>query len=175
MRALAPNVVGGRASLLKMMIEKHRRVKLSKLTSHLLPSAFVLTGALGCAAYSQANPAAIAEAVGTGVKAFGDVVKIYNEINPPQAGYTTVINSSNDFITVRSYNNNDWAMVVAAGQLNLKPGASGMITAKTDPLKLVWKRGNFGTLQPFGTVNLSQSTAPKGTKYVFVIGKQNTN
>ena len=45
------------------MIEKHRRVKLSKLTSHLLPSAFVLTGALGCAAYSQANPAAIAEAV----------------------------------------------------------------------------------------------------------------
>jgi hypothetical protein len=167
--------VGRRVSFFKMITEKQRRVKLRKLTSHLLPSAFVLTGALGCAAYSQANPAAIAEAVGTGVKAFGDVVKIYNQINPPQAGYTTVINSSNNFITVRSYNNNDWAMVVAAGQLNLKPGASGMITAKTDPLKLVWKRGNFGTLQPFGTVNLSQSTAPKGTKYVFVIGQQNTN
>jgi hypothetical protein len=175
MTAVTCSEVGRRASFFKIITEQHRRVKLRKLTSHLLPSAFVLTGALGCAAYSQANPAAIAEAVGTGVKAFGDVVKIYNEINPPQAGYTTVINSSNDFITVRSYNNNDWAMVVAAGQLNLKPGASGMIAAKTDPLKLVWKRGNFGTLQPFGTVNLSQSTAPKGTKYVFVIGKQNTN
>lgn len=153
----------------------HGKSKLKRVAAHLLPTAFALTGALSYAAYSQANPAAIAEAIGTGVKTFGEAVSVYNQINPAQSGYTTVINSSNNFVTVRSYNNNDWAMLVAAGQLNLKPGAQGMITAKTDPIKLVWRRGNYGTTQAFGTQNLSQSTAPKGAKYVFVIGQQNTN
>ena len=123
------------------------------------------------------DPTAIAAAIGTGVKTFGEVEAIYSRINPPQTGFTTVINSTNSVITVRSYNNNDWALLVAAGQLNLKPGAQGNITASTDPIKLIWRRGDFGTLKPFGTNRLNQSVAPKnrgGRNYVFVIGDQNT-
>jgi hypothetical protein len=123
---------------------------------------------------AAADPAATAQAIGTGVKAIKEIVGIYNLINPPQEGYVSVINSTNQVVTVRSYNNNDWLMLVAAGQINLKPGSDGKITASSNPVKLVWKRGNYGTVDPFGTKNLSQSVAPKDAQHVFVIGDANT-
>lgn len=117
-------------------------------------------------------------AIEAGVRLFDEVVKIYKQLNPPQEGYVTVVNTLKETVTVRSYNNNDWAKFVAAGQINLKPGASANITAETDPVVLVWKRGNYGTLKGFGTRNLNQSTQTKqpkkGQKKVFVIGEDNT-
>lgn len=112
--------------------------------------------------------------IAAGVQLFDEVVRIYQQLNPAQEGYVKVLNASNETVTVRSYNNNDWAKLVAAGQIVLQPGASANITAATDPVALVWKRGNYGTLKPFGTVNLSQSVAPKGPQHVFVITEDNT-
>ena len=120
------------------------------------------------------DPGTIMAAVGSGVKAFADVVKVYQDLNPPQSGQVSVVNDTKDTVTVRSYNNNDWAKLIAAAQITLKPGAAAMITAATDPVQLVWKRGNYGALKPFGTENLSQSSAPKGDGKVFVITEKNT-
>lgn len=161
-----------------MNFAKKMKNKTKRLVSYVLAIILVLVGALSYANPAHAvDPTAIAAAIGTGVKTLKEVLDVYDKINPPQEGYTTVINSSPEMVTVRSYNNNDWAMFVAAGQLNLKPGAQGKMTSKSDPFKLVWKRGNYGTLDAFGTKNLSQSLAPKDKQdkqYVFVIGQDNT-
>lgn len=123
----------------------------------------------------MANPVAVLSAIGTGVKTFSEVQKIYANLNPPQSGHVTVINTLSQTVTVRSYNNNDWAMLAASAQIVLKSGSSAMITAQSDPIKLVWKRGEYGTLTPFGTEHLSQSAVPKDHEKVFIIGDQNTN
>lgn len=89
------------------------------------------------------------------------IVGIYNLINLPQEGYVSIINSTNQVVTVRSYNNNDWLMFVAAGQLNLKPGSDDKITTSSNPVKLVWKCGNYGTVTPFETKILVNLLLPK--------------
>jgi AraC-like DNA-binding protein len=122
----------------------------------------------------MANPAAVLGAIGTGVKTFKEVADVYKDLNPPQTGHVTVLNTTDGIVTVRSYNNNDWAMLVASAQIVLKPNASAMITASSDPIKLVWKRGEYGAATPFGTQHLSQSAAPKDKETVFVIGSDNT-
>jgi len=114
------------------------------------------------------NPTVLPALIGTGVKTITEVLNVWGEINPPQEGYLTVINSSTEMVTVRSYNNNDFLMFIAAMQINLRPGERAMITARSNPIKLVWKSGNYGTLAPFGTRNLNQSAAPKNS--FFVIG-----
>jgi hypothetical protein len=122
-----------------------------------------------------ASPSEILEGVKAGVQAFGDVVSIYDRLNPGQEGFVHVLNKLDEPVTVRSYNNNDWLMWVAAGQTNLiGAGSEGFITAKTNPVKLIWKRGEYGTLSGFGTEKLGQSVAPKGGETVFVIGNENT-
>ncbi|NEO65658.1 MAG: hypothetical protein F6J98_36780 [Moorea sp. SIO4G2] len=113
-------------------------------------------------------------AIASGVQAFETVVKVYQNLNPPQEGYVQVLNTLDEIVTVRSYNNHDWAKIIAAGQINLKPGAAANITSATDPVALIWKRGDYSSVKGFGTKNLSQSVVPKGSQYIFVIAEDNT-
>jgi len=140
----------------------------NRLVSYALAIIVALTGVL-----SFSTPAKALD-IATGVQLFAKVVEIYTGLNPGQQGYVNVLNTLGETVTVRSYNNNDWLKAIAAGQINLKPGAQALITAKTDPVALIWKRGDFSTVTPFGTKGLNQSLAPKGTETVFVIGDANT-
>lgn len=141
-----------------------------RIVSYTLATIVAITGLLS---FSPPANAVLAE-IATGVQVFEKILAIYTGLNPGQEGYVNVLNTSAETVTVRSYNNNDWLKAVAAGQINLKPGGQAMITAKTDPVALVWKRGDFSTITPFGTKGLSQSLAPKGPSTVFVIGQANT-
>ncbi|MBU7581836.1 MAG: hypothetical protein KAF91_02800 [Nostoc sp. TH1S01] len=114
------------------------------------------------------------EAVKAGVNLAKDVLKVYQDLNPPQEGYVRVLNKLNRDVTLRSYNNNDWLKAIAAGQTYLKAGGQGYITAKTNPLVLLWKRGNYGTVEAFGLKGFGQSAVPKDPNVVFVIGESNT-
>ncbi|WP_287520498.1 hypothetical protein [Okeania sp. SIO2C2] len=143
-------------------------------------ASFLLAMALVLAALSYPTPAyatgltTILSGIDSGVKTVAEISKVYKDFNPPQEGYVTVINGLNETVTVRSYNNNDWAMFIAAGQINLKPGADARITASTDPVKLLWKRGDYGTMRGFGTKRISQSVAPKDAGHIFLINDKNT-
>lgn len=139
-----------------------------RLVPYALATILAITGFL-----SFATPAKALD-IATGVQLFEKVVAIYTGLNPGQEGYVNVLNTLGQTVTVRSYNNNDWLKAIAAGQINLKPGGQALITAKTDPVALVWKRGDFSTVTAFGTKGLSQSVAPKGANTVFVIGEANT-
>ena len=143
-----------------------------RFVTYVLAAVLVLAGSFSFASQaSAASVSAVISALGTGVEAVSEVADIYQDFNPPATGYVTVLNGLDENVTVRSYNNNDWFMAIAAGQINLKPDGDAMITASTDPIKLVWKRGDYSTLDAFGT-SIDQSAAPKG--YVFIIGEANT-
>lgn len=114
------------------------------------------------------------EAIKAGVNLAKDVIGIYEGLNPPQEGYVRVLNKLNRDVTLRSYNNNDWLKAVAAGQTYLKAGGQGYITARTNPIVLLWKRGNYGTLDAFGTRGFGQTAVPKDPNVVFVVGQENT-
>lgn len=114
------------------------------------------------------------EAVKAGVNLAKDIIGIYEGLNPPHEGFVRVLNKLNRDVTLRSYNNNDWLKAVAAGQTYLKAGGQGYITARTNPIVLLWKRGNYGTLDAFGTRGFGQTAVPKDPNIVFVIGQENT-
>lgn len=114
------------------------------------------------------------QGVQAGVNLAKDIINFYQGLNPPHEGYVRVINKLNRDVTLRSYNNNDWLKAIAAGQTYLKAGGQGYITAKTNPIVLLWKRGNYGTLDAFGTRGFGQTAVPKDPNIVFVIGAENT-
>jgi hypothetical protein len=143
---------------------KHKKARILLLT----------ISTLFAASFTLPARADFATGLKAGVQAAAEVIKIYQSLNPPQTGRARIINNSSEEVTVRSYNNNDWAKVVAAGQLNLQPGQQGYITASTDPIVILWKRGRYGNLTGFGPDDLGQDTIMKGTDFVYVIGDGNT-
>ncbi len=150
-------------------------MKFMSLNKKKVGLAILMISTFGAASFATPARADFIQGLAAGVQAAAEVVKVYTQLNPPQTGRVRVINNLTQEVTVRSYNNNDWAKIIAAGQLNLKPGQQGSITAASpESLVLLWKRGRYGNLAAFGPDNLGQDLVKKDNNAVFVIGDGNT-
>ncbi len=166
---------------------------IKRLLSYALAITVVLSGCLFFSTPAKADTAqdqgvveseislgGIVSGLEGGLKEIGNLEKevqdIIKGLFPPEAkGAVAVLNALNEPITVRSYNNNDWIKAIASEQIILKPnGGIAKITAVSDPVALIWKRGEISELAPLGYKHISQTVVPKSTDKVFIITNNNT-